>query len=197
MLVYNKNIKWKLISQTQKILQMYEKGIEYALVSDKNEQCHTFVWCKDFLHDVVYSSVNKRPIEIYRFKYDPNIDPNPSFKELKILITNPKDKKIEEKIHNCLDFLNKIESFLDIKPTKIVNCNDPPEGYKKVFLFIANNRWIKSPVMISLYSLLVRLGFSHQINDNFLTTIEKMKLGALKAYQKVAFRGSVSIGFNS
>jgi len=180
----SKNIVWKPISQTQKILQLYEKGIEYALVSDKNEQCHSFVWCKDFLHDVVYSSVNNRSIDIYRFKYDPNKDPRPCLKKLKILVTNSKDKKIENKILKCLDFINQIEFFLKIKPTKALCCSNPPEGYNKVFLFNANKRWVNAPPMLSLYTLLIRLGFSHEINDNFLTTLEKIKLGINKTNQR-------------
>lgn len=38
--------------------------------------------------------------------------------------------------------------------------------------------------MISLYSLLIRIGFLHELNDNFLNTLEKIKIGALKPYQK-------------
>lgn len=184
MAIYKKNIKWMPISGVQKALQVYAKGIEYALVSDKNEQCHPFVWCKDFLHDVVYASVNKRSFEVYKFKYDPKASPNPSLKKLKILVTNSKDKKLQNKVPDCLDFINQIESFLNMEFTNVKDCCNPPSGYEKVFLFIANKRWINSPPMLSLYSLFIRIGFSHEIGDNFLTTLEKIKLNVIKPYQR-------------
>jgi len=185
MSLHKKKIKWRTISPTEKILQIYAKGIEYAFISDDNQQCHSFVWCKDFLHDIVYSCINKRPFEIYKFRYNPNLDPNPSLKKTKILITNPKDKKFENKVPDCLDFLNQVESRLDIKSTIVRKCQNPPEGYKSgVFLLEGSKRWINSPPMLSLYSLFIRIGFSHTFGESFLSTIDKIKLGVLKPYQK-------------
>jgi hypothetical protein len=184
--IYKKKIKWKPLSDVQKALQVYTKGVEYALVSDDNWQCHSFVWCKDFLHDVVYSSINKKPFEVYRFRYNPLKEPNPSIKKLKILVTNAKDKNLETKLPDCLDFIHQIEKFLKIKPTIIKKCSNPPFGYEKsgVFLFVAHKRWINSPPMLSLYSLFIRIGLSHEIGENFLNTLEKIKLEVIKPYQK-------------
>lgn len=182
--MYKKSIKWKPLSETQKILQVYSKGIEYSLVSDDNQQCHSFVWCKDFLHDVVYSSINQIPFEIYRFKYDPIIEPNPSIKNLKILLSDSKNKKLSVKIPNCLNFINQIESQLGMKHSIVKECSNPPSGYHQVFLFVADKRWINAPPMLSLYSLFLRIGFSHEINDSFFITLEKIKLGTAKSYQR-------------
>lgn len=186
MSTYKKNIKWIPISNSQKVLQLYAKGLEYSLVSDSNEQCHPFVFCKDFLHDVVYSALNNRPFEIYRFKYDPFKNPKPSIKKLKILVTNLKDKNLESKISNCLDFINQIENYLKIKLSVVKKCSNPPTGYEKsgIFLFIANKRWLNSPPMLSLYSLFLRIGLSHLKEESFLTTLEKIKLDVNKPYQK-------------
>jgi len=186
MSVYKRKIKWKKTHLTQKILQVYSKGLEYALVSDEFEQCHDFVWCKDFLHDVVYSCINNRSFEIYKFRYDPNTSPKPCLNILRILLSNPKDKKFSSKIIDCLDFINQIEDRLTIKRTKVRKCSNPPFGYEKngVFLFEANKRWLNAPPMLSLYSLLLRVGLSHNIGCPFYSTIEGIKLGAIKPYQK-------------
>lgn len=181
---HKKSIKWKAISPKQKIIQVYKKGIEYALVSDDDVQCHDFVWCKDFLHDVIHSCVNKKSFEIYNFKYNPCIDPNPSLGKIKLLVANPKDKDFSNKIFDCLDFLNQIESKLKIKNTIIRKCKSPPQGYDNVFIFEGSKRWIAAPPMVSLYSLLIRMGFLHSPTDSFIYTIQKLKLGAIKPYQK-------------
>lgn len=185
MSLHEKNIKWKESQPKQKIIQIYIKGIEYALVSRDNVQCHDFVWCKDFLHDVVYSCVNKKPFEIYHFKYNPHIDPNPSLDKIRLLVTNPKDKDFSLGLLDCIDFLNQIESKLKIKKTSVRRCKSPPKGYESgVFLLEGSKRWLCAPPMISLYSLLIRMGFMHSTPDNFMHTIQKIKLGALKPYQK-------------
>ncbi|NDB86308.1 MAG: hypothetical protein EB127_26970 [Alphaproteobacteria bacterium] len=184
MSLHEKTIKWKPSSPKQKIIQIYIKGIEYALVSEDNAQCHEFVWCKDFLHDVIYSCVNKKPFEIYHFKYNPYFDPNPCLDRIRLLIANPKDKEFKHKISDCVDFLNQVEAKLKIKKTVCRSCKLPPCGYEDVFLLEGSKRWISAPPMISLYSLLIRMGFLHTRPDDFSYTIQKIKLGALKPYQK-------------
>lgn len=167
-------------------MQIYSKGLEYALVSSDLKQCHNFVWCKDFLHDVIYSTLNNKPIEIYRFRYDPEKNPKPSLDKVRLLITNPKDKKFEQKIPACLDFVNQIEERMKIKKSIARKCWLPPEPYSAsgVFLFEGSKRWIQAPPMMSLYSLLLRVGLSHTVGDKFENTIEGIKNGTIKGSQK-------------
>ena len=177
---------WKPLPSNYKILQIYTKGLEYALVSSSFEQCHPFVWCKDFLQDVIYSTVNQKAIKIYNFEFNPNQDPNPSMYKVRLLLANTKDKSFANKIPHVLDFINQVEDHLKIKRTTVRRCASPPSGYEKygVFLFEGNKRWLQAPPMISLYSLLLRVGFSHITGRNFLDTFEGVKSGEIKAYQK-------------
>lgn len=181
-----RHIQWLEPKINEKILQIYSKGVEFALVSENYEQCHSFVWCKDFLHDAVYSTLNNKPIEIYRFKFNPTINPNPCLKSIKLLLANSKDKKFKEKIPACLDFINQIEEQMKIKKTIIKECDNIPNIYKNsgVFLFEGSKRWIQAPPMISLYSLLLRVGFSHIKGTSFKDTIDGIYSKAIKPYQK-------------
>ena len=165
---YNRYIDWKPVSASARILQIYSKGLEYALVSSDYKQCHPFVWCKDFLHDVIHATINNKWIEIYKFRFDPGKDPLPCMDKIRLLLTNSKDRKFAEKIPAVLDFINQIEDRLKIKKTFVRQCWMPPEQYRKagVFMFEGSRRWIQSPPMLSLYSLLLRLGFCHQIGTS-------------------------------
>lgn len=182
---YNRNIKWKPSSTSSKILQMYSKGLEYALVSFDYEQCHSFVWCKDFLHDVIYGALHEKWFEIYKFRYNPSVDPTPCLDRIRLMITNSKDNKFSDKIPIVVDFINQIEEKLKIKKSIARKCKNPPEAYSKsgVFVFEGSKRWIQSPPMLSLYALLLRVGFCHTINESFLKTIEEIKSGEIKPYQ--------------
>jgi hypothetical protein len=183
---YNRYIDWKPVPLNSKIMQIYSKGLEYALVSADYEQCHPFVWCKDFLHDVMYGTLHNKWVEIYKFKYDPSIDPNPCLDRIRLLLTNSKDKKFKEKIPAVIDFINQIEKQLKIKKSFVRECNYPPVSYEKagVFMLEGSKRWIQSPPMLSLYTLLLRVGFCHTVGDSFVKTIEGVKSGKIKPYQK-------------
>jgi hypothetical protein len=178
-------IQWKQTNKSAAILQIYSRGLEYALVSKNHEQCHPFVFCKDFLHDVLYSTINQKPITIYKFDFDPTKDSLPCLDKIRLLITNTKDKKLVKKIPAVLDFVNQIEESLKIKKSIVRICENPPEAYGSgVFLFEGSKRWLQSPPMLSLYSLLLRVGFCHTIGDSFSKTLDGIESGIIKPYQK-------------
>lgn len=183
---YKRYIQWKPLPLNSKILQIYSRGLEYALVSDDYKQCHNFVWCKDFLHDVMYATLNNRQVEIYKFRFNPETSPKPCLDKIRLLVTNSKDKKFALKIPGCLDFLNQIETRMKIKKSIVRQCWLPQEPYRAagVFMFEGSKRWIQAPPMLSLYSLLLRVGTSHTAGDAFENTIDGIKNGTIKASQK-------------
>jgi hypothetical protein len=87
---------------------------------------------------------------------------------------------------NCLYFLNQIEDELGIKNT-VARCAKSHKRYPKegVWLFIGSKRWMKSPPMISLFALLIRVGFSHRIGENFRNTIYDICENERDTYSKV------------
>jgi hypothetical protein len=183
---YKRNIYWKQLPLNYKILQIYSNGLEYALVSPDYHQCHPFVWCKDFLHDVIHASLHDKSFEIYKFKFDAKVDPKPCLDRIRLVLTNSKDKKFSSKIPAVLDFINQIEDRLKIKKSFVRECANPLKEYEKagVFMFEGSKRWIQAPPMLSLYTLMLRIGFAHKLGDSFMETIEKVKAGEIKPYQK-------------
>lgn len=171
--------------KTNKILQLYTKGLEYCLLSDKYEQCHQFVWCKDYLHDVMYSSVNNVPIKIFNFYFNPLKNKIPSTKKIKICVADNKNKNLTEKIEHCVNFLNKIEMKLGMKSSKYFFCKNIPKNYTNGSMVIieGDKRWLSSPPMISLYALLIRIGFCHKKSTSYQTTFKKIVNKKMSLYQ--------------
>ena len=148
-----KKIKWyESGNRNSNILQLYKKGLEFSFVSQNYEQCHNFILCKDFLHDVVYSNINNIPINIFNFSYNPFRDPKICLQELRLLVRNDNDSQFEEKISNSVNFIAEIESVLGMKKSKIRKCTN------NTWLIRASKRWLKAPPMISLFVLLMRIG---------------------------------------
>ena len=70
------SIKWyDDDKRNNNILQIYKKGLEFSFVSENNEQCHPFVFCKDFLQIVIFANIYNRIISIFNFHYNPRKNP--------------------------------------------------------------------------------------------------------------------------
>jgi hypothetical protein len=167
--------------------QAINSGVEFAMISDDNQQCSPFCYCKDFIQDAFHGAVNNKKASIYGFCYNPSSPHQPSLGKTKLLVTNSSDKKFRDKIESCLDFLHQIERELGMSLTNIRECKDPPRQYKRsgVWYIEANKRWIRSAPMVSMFTLLVRLGFGHQQGKSYKETIQGIIDGKIKAYQQV------------
>lgn len=171
--------------KNNKVLQLYSKGLEYCLLSDNYAQCHQLVWCKDYLHDVLYATINHVPIKIFNFYFDPKKNYIPSIKKIKLCIADNKSKYLYQKIDNCINFLNKIEQKLKMKKSKYFLCKNIPKNYENgsVIVVEGDKRWLSSPPMLSLYSMLVRIGFCHNKSNSFQATFKKIVMKKLTLYQ--------------
>lgn len=166
--------------------QVYTGGLQYALVSPDGKQCSPFVYCKDFLQDAVQAHLLNMRRNIYRFVYDPEEHEPVDTRATRILLGNSSDRYMQHKIPGCLDFINQFEKKLKISPSHVFECLDPPKRYQNsgVWLFESSRRWIKSPPMLSLYTLLLRLGFVHTLGNDFTVTMKGVRTGKILAYQE-------------
>jgi hypothetical protein len=169
-----RNIQW--YSKTRKIDQIPDEGLEYAFVSKNYEQIHQLVWCKDFMQDAIHGFINNMAIRVYGFAYDPKKSIPLYLRKTRLMIANWKDKEFSDKIPALLDFLHQIEAKLKITPTVAVKCKNPPNLYKRSGVWVLNgsNRWMNSPPMISLYTLLIRLGLVHKKGTSYKKTIQQV-----------------------
>ncbi len=178
-------MKWFDKDPETSINQIYSKGLEYAAAS-RTDQCSHFVYCKDFLHDAVWANLYNTPVDIYSFNYDPKAHPLDVEDFTRMLVGNDSDEFFDKKIPNCIDFLNQVERVLHLKRTVVFSCEDPPEDYLPggVFLLEGSQRWMTSPVLLSMYTLFIRCGFVHEIGSNYMDTLDKIVKGDIKPYQE-------------
>jgi hypothetical protein len=177
-------IEW-LKSKGQGIAQIYGSGLEYALVNKAKEQCHNFVFCKDFIQDVIHGHLYGRTASIYNFHYDPKTMPALDLDRLRIVLVNQSDNKFADKIPHVLDFVNQFCKRLKLKPTKVFQVSNPPSRYTRcgAFFFSGSGMWANAPVFVSMYSLLLRVGFIHETGRDCMQTIKMLVDGKLAPYQ--------------
>jgi len=178
-------VKW--FEGSQPLTQALSSGLEFCFLSEDNRQISPFAYCKDYLQDAIQGHLLKKRRSIYGFTYDPKIDPPICLNNTRILVANSTDSALGSKIPNCLDFLHQIEKKLRLVKTVVSECQSPPLKYIRsgVWLFKGSCRWMKSPPMISLYTLLIRLGFGHKIGTPYQEMIDGVISGKIPAYQFV------------
>ena len=165
--------------------QIYHSGLEYCFVSKDNKQCCPFVLCKDFLQDAVMAMHHGKSVSIYGFEYDPKQYEPISMDHMKMAITNSVDAELGDRIPNMIDFLHQFERKLRLIRTRVREVKNPPKKYSKcgVYLLDGSNRWLLSPPLLSMYTLLIRMGFTHKKGDKYNVTMKNMSSDKIGSYQ--------------
>jgi hypothetical protein len=225
-------MEWLPKAAVRSLSEIYSQGWQCAFASADNKQVTQFVMCKDFLQDAVSAFIHNKPAEIYGFRFNPKeappLDIQIAYKDTgevdkkgrpkqiatvtgrtRIITVNSKDSDFLGKTPNVLDFLHQFEKHLDLDLTEAYQVDNPEDKYKKcgAVLYVTTTRWKESPPMLSLYTLLLRLGCVHQVGDTWQQTFEKVISGKTKPYQsndadylrtsEKAIRQIMTIGFRA
>ena len=181
----NKGIEIIWLKKKFDLGEIYSTGLEYCFLGEKWEQCCAWVHCKDFLQDALTAFYNKKNIECFGFTYGTD-NPKPYLERIRLALANQSDKKFAEKIPNVLDFLHQVETDLHLIRTSTHVVANPLKRYSsgRICIFEGSSRWMVSPPMLSLYSLLLRAGFCHKKEQSYKDTIKQIVEGEIKPYQK-------------
>lgn len=145
------------IKEHGSFLEAYSRGVEYCTLSKNNEAIHAFTYCKDFISDIFYGSRFQVPMKIYRFSWNPKTNKAPSLYPAKMLIRDKKYKAMAPRAKNCQALLNLAEEALGISvPSRCIGLQD--DGC--IYVESPGLEWTESLPMISLWTLLMRIGFS-------------------------------------
>ena len=160
-------------------------GMLFAFLSspkDGNRVCHGWIKCRDFLHDAVRTQVTGVTSNIYDFYFERNKNPPIDLKKMRMLVSSKnlvnKASIVEFRRHMqyALNLLNHFEAYGGIALSKMVEVKDVEgSGYPCVFLFTGSGVWMKSPILVSLYSFLLRLGVKKFAFKNAVDLRKKFK----------------------
>ena len=129
-------------------------GLSYQFLdNDYNSiQKNGAVCCKDFLQDVVFTETLMQPsLEIYNYEYKYTGILSEQSKLILALDYGITDSQLVDKMSNLQLFLNRFEEKLGFDKTIIITDDD-----KTIALCHFSKSWIQSPVLLSIYLLLLR-----------------------------------------
>lgn len=177
--------------------QIYSKGFEFAFMARPRKngpyrQATTFVYCKDFLHDALWAFLNKTSCNIYDFQYNFKTDPPLLLTQTALAFRNTgykeKPEEFHERLEACQEFLQGIDELLGFEPTEIYQVED--DDTWPSWIVIGDRNWQLAPAMISLYALLIRVGFFHNPGDDSIRTLDRASAGQIKIGSNSSYAGN-------
>ena len=160
-------IKWRNNASS-----VYSYGrMEFAWANKDLQQCSTISSCRDYLQDAIHSHYKN---ECTAYTYDPSKDPKLSFDYSRLIIGHGglKVDGMEELMPKTLDLVNRVAARLKIQKTVAYRISNPltQHARSQSFLLVGSPSWMKSPPMISFYTLLMRSSPGH---DESIKSIDK------------------------
>lgn len=185
-IVLSEPVKIEWLGGKVSLSQVYTTGLEYSFISRDWKQCCPFVYCKDFLQDALMAQYHNQNVSIHGFNFHPQSNEPLYTDRLRIALTNSSDDNFADKISHVIDFLHQFERKLKLIRSQLYPVVNPPKKYKKcgVFVIESSSRWMISPPMLSMYSLLLRVGFTHKQGQKYQDTIKNLIDGKTQPYQK-------------
>jgi len=156
-------VEWyKKVNSLNEIYQ--QTGMLFSFVTAPKEglkQCHQWVKCRDYLHDVVRATHTGKDFRVYGFFYDPKENPHADLEKMRMLVTKDGMAKAEltkfrKTMKSALVLLNHYEGIMGAGLSKVQEVN--LDKTKHVWMFTGPKVWMKSPHLVSMYTFLIRLG---------------------------------------
>ncbi len=144
----------------ESLAQIYNSGLEYAFINEKGEQCHPFCLCKDFLQDALWAELNKTATTIHGFTYKSGVNPPLDLSRTRLLARFKGKPEFAQMCQASLAFLNEVEESYGLEKTSLVFAGT--SGKDQIWMFVGDNYWMQAPPMISLYTLMIRVGLNYQ-----------------------------------
>lgn len=146
------NVKLMKDGSLCEIYQNIEMRFALAEIKGENvKQLHPFVRCRDFLGDTLWATHFKKYYKIYGFEFDGS---NKTVQlDTTCMLIEFED---EEKLNNIVRVLHHFELNAKWKRSKLSKL-DIKNNDKQVWLVIGSACWMRSPTLVSLYSMLWRL----------------------------------------
>lgn len=190
-----KKIEWfKKISNLNEIYQSVNIKFSFAGInkSKKIHQCHDWVKCRDYLHDIVRTSLTGNKSQIYGMTFDKKKNPEICLDKILMLVSQNKIKSaysFRSKLNNALKLINHYENMKGLELSKIEKVSsDTVNGFKHVWLLTGPKFWLSAPYLVSLYTFFIRLGdktVKNRKNKNINEYFEHV----LKIAEKNNFKG--------
>ena len=173
------------------------------LTKDRNV-IHELVHSEQFLAIQMLSFFSKKSLSIYKFNsgdkpvdlaitYEDTEKKTPKGKAIKfakrvgrtrLIFANPEIKNFSKSQPDIQDFIHQIESVWGLDLSAFYEVENSPDFMGQAIAVVGSNVWMESPVMLSLFCLLLRIGEIHTAGEHFTKTIDRVVSGDLTPHRE-------------
>ena len=153
-------LKIKRYPEENELSEIYQKvDIRFSFLSSPAngcKQCHQLAKCRDFLHDAVNAEVNKDKSSIYGFVYRSGKNPPIDLRRMRMLVMKGKEKveEFDSSMKKAKILLQHYERLANWRKSRLLKVDGEPN----MRLFVGPLNWMKCSFLVSMYTLLIRLG---------------------------------------
>ncbi len=172
-------IKIKYLKTANILIEIYQSvDIKFAFISSKSngyKQCNDLTKCRDFLPDIIKAHLNKNSVSIWGMEYKYGKYPKIDTTTTRLAVYDDTVHKYPNKFQKDLEFsislINQFEKSMGLNSLSTVE--KALNTDKQLWVFTGPNFWMKAPYLISLYTMLIRLGAKRKylIEHGYDTTI--------------------------
>lgn len=161
-----------------------EKQKETTLV----KQLHPFVKCRDFLGDAMWSTKFKKSYGIYSFRFDGSKESVQLNKTVMLI-----EYKDIEAVKQNIKVLHHFEKSARWRKTSLVDIKTNNSNGIPIVLAVGSPVWMRSPALISLYTMLHRLAGigikEEETVDDFIIRCSKVNTNDGKYIKLILTKG--------
>lgn len=145
---------------------------QFAILSPDGRQIGAWMRCKDYIQDVIWGSLKKRPYEVHGWAFDPNEDPAPSENWLILALKWPGQTpaQLDKAIENVKATVENLETILRVPKYQRSRFSRRIGDY---FIVYGGYPWLKSPATVSFFSWLLRASLTN--DGRTFESLKKMK----------------------
>ena len=151
-----------------------KKGLSYQFLDDNYNsiQPNGAVCCKDFLQDVVFvEELMQKELTIYKYTYSYTGVLATQSKLILALNYGVTDSRLVDMLSNVQNYINTYEEYLGFDKSVFVTDDD-----KTIAICHFSKQWIQSPVLLSLYLLLIRYCLTYKVGDDIFKYLNYPKM---------------------
>ena len=159
----------KFNGKERALSEIYQQvGMTFAFVSKESSKytlAHQWVKCRDFLNDVIRYELTGNEVSIYGFSFGKD-NPRVSTEKIYIAVSmdNVKKSLFKDYIKSSIKLLRHFEREAGVSLSRSKPATVSGSKKSNVVVICSNKMWLESPVLLSIYTLLIRLGVRKDIN---------------------------------
>ena len=146
---------------------------KFSFLAKNGEMAFQWVMCKDYLHDAIHAQIYNKQISVYGFRFTPGVNPPINLNKVQLLMMHD-DNRRDWELKRAVELVHLFESYMGIKKTtlsKIAYKVDEVHTVKPAYLVEGSKIWLKSPQLLSLFTLTLRMGHLYPEGTTFPTTL--------------------------